>query len=314
MPAARSAAVAVLAVLAIGAAAATLPSAVPVEGSGGASGGGGDAGGGFLGQPGGLLGLDTENRGRGGASPTSLPCVPLLNDPRFLAAVAAVALVGAALTYRRGGPLLPIALLGGIAPIAVVVHAALTACSEAGSFAGGLPSRVRRNASAAVGLTGSGGGGGGTATPLPAESTALLAALGLALVAAAALLVRATGDDDPGQPSTADESGHASAAAIGRAAGRAADRIERDAPADNAVYRAWREMAGHLEVADPATSTPAEFADAAVEAGMAPGDVDELTALFEDVRYGGRDPTEDREERAVDALRRIEAEYAGGSE
>ncbi|MFB6256735.1 MAG: DUF4129 domain-containing protein [Haloplanus sp.] len=308
MPAARSVAVAALAVLAIGAAAATLPSAVPIEGSGDAGGGGGDTGGGLLGQPGGLLGLDAENRGRGAAAPTALPCVPFLNDPRFLAAVAAVALVGVALTYRRGGPLLPVALIGGLAPIAVVVHAALTACAAAGSFAGGLPSRVRRNASAAVGLTGSGGGGGGTATSLPAESTAILGALGLALVVAAALLVRATGDDDPGD-APAGESDAPSTAAIGRAAGRAADRIEHDVPADNAVYRAWREMTDHLDVADPATSTPAEFAEAAVAAGMAPADVDELTALFEDVRYGGRDPTDDREERAVDALRRIEAAY-----
>jgi len=70
-------------------------------------------------------------------------------------------------------------------------------------------------------------------------------------------------------------------------------------------------MTDHLEVRDPTSSTPAEFATAAVEAGMAREHVDELTELFEAVRYGGADVTEDRERRAVEALRRIEATYAG---
>ena len=49
----------------------------------------------------------------------------------------------------------------------------------------------------------------------------------------------------------------------------------------------------------------------AVEAGMAREDVDRLTSLFEEVRYGGESPTEEREEQALEALRRIEDEYAG---
>jgi hypothetical protein len=40
------------------------------------------------------------------------------------------------------------------------------------------------------------------------------------------------------------------------------------------------------------------------------GDVAELTRLFETIRYGGATPTEERERRAVEALRRIESTYA----
>nr|WP_303647825.1 DUF4129 domain-containing protein [Haloarchaeobius amylolyticus] len=101
-------------------------------------------------------------------------------------------------------------------------------------------------------------------------------------------------------------------AAVGAAAGRAADRLEDTTAVDNEVYRAWREMTTHLDVPDPQSSTPAEFAEAAVAAGMTREQVDELTALFEEVRYGGEAPTSDRETRAIDALRAIEAAHATG--
>jgi hypothetical protein len=68
-------------------------------------------------------------------------------------------------------------------------------------------------------------------------------------------------------------------------------------------------MTRHLDVPNPESSTPAEFAAVAVEAGIDREDVEELTALFEAVRYGGESPTEDRERRALEALRSVE-EYA----
>ncbi|MFB6104699.1 MAG: DUF4129 domain-containing protein [Halobacteriaceae archaeon] len=97
---------------------------------------------------------------------------------------------------------------------------------------------------------------------------------------------------------------------LGQAAGDAADRIDQDGDADNEVYRAWREMTGYVDVDRPAASTPREFAAAATAAGMAEPDVAELTDLFEEVRYGGLPATEDAERRAVEALRRIEDSYA----
>jgi len=100
---------------------------------------------------------------------------------------------------------------------------------------------------------------------------------------------------------------------IGAAAGDAADELEEDAELENAVYEAWAEMASTLSVDDPETSTPAEFARAARAAGIRQADVDELTALFEEVRYGTAEVTPRREQRAIDALRRIERHYADES-
>jgi hypothetical protein len=80
---------------------------------------------------------------------------------------------------------------------------------------------------------------------------------------------------------------------------------------ENEVYLAWREMTGHLDVPRPETSTPAEFATAAEAVGMNDAHVEELTELFREVRYGGAAPTEDREQRALAALRDIESTYGG---
>ena len=102
-------------------------------------------------------------------------------------------------------------------------------------------------------------------------------------------------------------------AAIGASAGEAADQLESSATVDNEVYRAWTEMVGHLDLDRPEVRAPAEFRDAAVDAGMEPEDVDRLTELFEEVRYGGAPPTEERESQAVETLRRIERRYADGN-
>jgi hypothetical protein len=101
---------------------------------------------------------------------------------------------------------------------------------------------------------------------------------------------------------------------VGRAAGRAAAYIENDdADTTNAVYRAWREMTDAIDADTPATSTPGEFEDAAVDAGMDDERVTEITQLFEDVRYGPHPPSEERERRAVEALRDIEATHTAVS-
>ena len=108
-----------------------------------------------------------------------------------------------------------------------------------------------------------------------------------------------------------EETTEADLAAVGEAAGAAAERIETDADVTNEVYRAWVEMTRHLEVAHPDATTADEFAEAAVAAGMASDDVETLTRLFQDVRYGGVDP-ETRADEAVATLRRIEDTYGNG--
>jgi len=147
-------------------------------------------------------------------------------------------------------------------------------------------------------------------TPVTDPPTLLFGLFGLVLLGAVALIARSTGDD-LSQPEPSEESsGPTDVAAVARAAGRAADRIEERDGFDNEVYRAWKEMTRHLEVANPESSTPAEFAAAAVDAGMAREDVDALTEVFEAVRYGAAEPTEAHEREAVEALRRIERAYA----
>ena len=166
-----------------------------------------------------------------------------------------------------------------------------------------------------TGLFGQAGGRpqGGEVDPAALDPSMLLVAVvvGFVLVAAAATLYGATGDatDEGDDPDPATDGDGGAVAGVGRAAGRAADRIESAADTDNEVYRAWQEMADRLQLERPETSTPGEFEAAAVDAGMERDDVSELTRLFEEVRYGDATPTAEREERAVETLRRIEKTY-----
>lgn len=149
--------------------------------------------------------------------------------------------------------------------------------------------------------------GGGSAAP-PGGMLVLFAGLVLLGLFFVGQFTRGSPDEPPPEPTVDD-----AAEDVGRAAGRAADRIE-DADLENVVYRAWRDMTEALEEPDSETSTPAEFARAAVAAGLAAEDVRELTDLFRAVRYGGVPVTAEREERARETLRRIEATYVEDGE
>lgn len=312
---ARPLLIAVLAILAIGVAAATLNSAVTDPGAVGTgpAGGIGDAEDEGLGQndgPGGNPFSIGFGEGGRGFPLLPLPCFPILNDPRVLLAFALVAAAALYGLYRRLGTLAPVGFFLAFAPIAILVHSFLTACAT--ELPDGSPgSGAAGNATFSIGLSEAVGGGSGSGG-LPTISAALLLVLGVALVVAVVLLFRSTGDQvEPTEDAVDQPEAEEPKVAIGEAAGEAADRIEASADADNEIYRAWREMTTYLDLSNPATSTPAEFADAAVEIGMAADDVAELTELFEAVRYGTTAPTPEREERAVAALRRIERTYAG---
>ncbi len=141
----------------------------------------------------------------------------------------------------------------------------------------------------------------------PTWVVVVVAAVGVGAVALA--LARDTQDaDDPDEPvpEPVDAPDEHDVGELRETAGRAADRIERSAGIDNEIYRAWVEMTEHLDVDHPESSTPGEFRRAAVDAGVEPATVGELTDLFERVRYGDEPPTEATEARAVDALRRME--------
>lgn len=67
-------------------------------------------------------------------------------------------------------------------------------------------------------------------------------------------------------------------------------------PPKNEIERQWLSVVSHADDVDP-TATPRERARAVVEAGLSQRPVDELTALYESVRYGDRPVTA----RAIDA-------------
>lgn len=306
---ARPVVLALLAVVAIGLAAATLNSAVVTESSGGFGVGPPDSEAGT--ENGSQPSLDFGNSSSNTTGALmDFPCYPFLDELWAITAIVGAFLLGGYVAYRRLGGIGVAAYVGPVGIPILFAHALLTLCTEPAEDAE-LSLFDKGNLS----LTpegGSGAPGSGSGTTLTDPSVLLLAGLGIALVAAVALLIVSSSGNDPEPEETiAEPDPTEDVAAVGRAAGEAADRIESSTDADNEVYRAWREMTAHLDVANPQSSTPAEFAAAAVEAGMDRGDVAELTSLFEAVRYGGESPTEERERRAVEALRRIEREYAG---
>ena len=238
--------------------------------------------------------------------PEGAPEIPLLDEFLLvLVVVALLALLGYLFVYWRRA----LRLLVVIAVVAAVLIAATMLLLEFVDTTGEEPAPPAEPElpGGGDGASGDGGDTGSTApTPLAVLGVLVLALVGVALV----LFGTARGDHASDQE-VADS---ADAAAVGRAAGRAADRLEEGTDVDNEVYRAWREMTGLLEVTNPETKAPREFATAAVEAGMDPKDVDELTRLFEDVRYGGRAATDEDERRAIDVFRRIETTYGDSEE
>lgn len=307
-----TAVLALLAVLALGASAATLDSATTATDSGGFGAGSSDDSG--------LGNRDTDGAQLGGPGSSGATlglslCVSFLTRPLVqLALLAGVALFFG-LMYRTTGSgfLSGMFVLSAALPVGFV-YFALISCGQPPTerAASLMPGPTN-----ATGLGSGGGraglGGSDAAVSAPTALAGLL--LLAAIVGSILLLFVSTGDDEAEladeEPDLPDPDRRE---AVGTAAGRAADRLEADADLENAVFRAWREMTDLLDVPRPRTSTPAEFADRAVDAGMDREDVDALTAVFEEVRYGGADPTAERERRAVDALRRIEAAYGDRSD
>ncbi|WP_225336149.1 DUF4129 domain-containing protein [Halomicrobium urmianum] len=284
----RTIVLAALAVLAVTFAAATLDSTVSTEPSGPDGPGSGEGSGtGGLAPP------------QYGDSPGNALQIPFLSEILvLLAALAALAVLAYLYVYWRS-------VLRVVAGTAVLLGLfALLAqflSFQASPPAPALPAPIDGNPV--------GGGGGGESTqpsPFPLLATFVL---GVVLVGSLAAVFRDRSDSSEATTSAPETTDDADAAAVGQAAGRAADNLEETEDVENEVYRAWREMTGLLDVDDPETSTPTEFADAAIDAGMGRTDVRELTRLFQTVRYGNVEPDEDHEQRAIDVLRRIEARY-----
>jgi len=282
---------ATLAVVALAAAAATLPTAVP------GGGGGGGPGTGHVSR-----GVPVFGSRHTPAASKPVPLDVLRPVVLALLLVGLAALLVYTFRRRREAFWVLVAVLGLLALVAALQSL------PTGSGAAG-------NGSAPWNVSFAGGAGGppgaGHATPrAPAIALVLLAIV----VVGAVLVVGHTASRALAEASAGDEAREAEAAALGRAAGRAADRLEATADLENAVYRAWREMTRLLEGAHGPATTPGEFAAAAVDAGLERADVQELTRLFEDVRYGGSAADEPTEDRAMRVLRRIEAAAAAADD
>jgi hypothetical protein len=306
---------ALVCVLAVSVAAATLPA--PTDPTGDGTGGGDDS---RLGGPG---QHDTGNRSSGvnrnveespgrKTPPLGGVCVRQLQSPAFFALVAVLA-VGAATTIRRRVGTTPAVVLVGAGVLsAIPLWFIVTDCR---SSITPEPQEIEELvfAPGEIGESGGGRAAAQTATNLVTEPLILVGVVAV-VVGLVAVAYYASGDDEPPDDDRGDDEAdyvdvdaNADLSVVGTAVGEAADRIEDASDVDNEVYRAWREMAAATDLPDPETATPGEFAAAARDAGMPDDGVAALTDVFREVRYGGAEATADREERAVDALRDVQA-------
>lgn len=283
--------IAVLAVLAIGFSAATLPSMVSPDGDGSETDGG----------P--LINQtdepDSEPQDGTGVSEFGERLLSLLLIVTALGGLVYLAL------YRKKAAAMILVLV-----IAVVVVGILLYFGDPPNLSEAPPDPLVPGDGDGDGESGSNGETDDSLLDVPPELVAAL--LGLVFLVLLAVLRARSNDSEPDAEADTGESDDGRA--LGAIAGRAADRIEDNnsegADAENEIYRAWREMTTQLDIENGEATTPREFRDRAVDTGLPPDDVRELTDLFELVRYGGEDVTADREQRAVRVLRRIES--AGG--
>lgn len=227
----------------------------------------------------------------------------LASTPGTVAYFAAIVAVVYLIKRRYSGGVAMISVYG-LAPVVLTAYFLGTSCPDSGGPGLGDGD-----------IGGNGGSAGDAIMTTPEISPIwLVGVFGVLLVAAAAVMIRASGDQTVELEESAEEIEEPDVRDLAQAAGEAADRLEKhNADVDNAVYRAWWEMTRLLEVPNPDSATPGEFAEAAIDLGIAEDDVDELTTLFEEVRYGKRDPAS-REQLAIDVFRSIEAEYGDGTE
>jgi hypothetical protein len=306
---AATAIIAVLAVLALGISAATLDSATTTDRSSGVGSGpvDGQTGAG----DGDNSGIDLSEQSSGETSINLSICVDFLKtlEAQLVLLLFVALLFGAIYRTTQSFILSGMTLVSLLFPF-VFVYLVLISCGQQPTE---VAISMSRSAVNQTGLMSGGGsaGSGGEGDPSVTPTSILAVLLFVAIAGSVGLLIYSTGDDEDELADEEPEIPPAERqAAVGAVAREAADRLEADADVENEVYRAWREMTTHLRVDHPKASTPAEFAAAAVEAGMDRADVTELTQVFEEVRYGGEEATEDREQRAIRALRNIEETYA----
>lgn len=318
---ARNIGVALLVVVAVGVAAATLTSTLE-SGNGLGTGSPGAPGGDDPGDDRNISG-GPQPGGSGGAVGQYF-CFPVVQTIEFQIGLFAVWVVLAAVLFWRLPRFVAVGLLASISIFLFGIYAVLLGLCNQGydlqdvQNATDVPAMNFSEVSRSAGEGAQGTGAFISTNPI---LTAVIVVVAVALLVGLVYLknpdrlgldgiASATADEDDIE----EEYSAQTLQMLGETAGQAADRIDDSGEAENEVYRAWREMTQYIDVDHPETSTPREFAAAATHAGMDADDVAELTSLFEDVRYGGIPPTDAAEDRAIEALRRIEASYAESEE
>lgn len=306
---------ALLVAVAVGLAAASVDS--PVDLGGGSGGVGGETGDAIGGEADDIRGSGLPNFDEWGGQAAEI-CFPVLQELPALVGLAILLAGIFAFVYVDTGQLFPAAVVLGAIGLPIVFFYTLLATCGTAPLDRALTFPVEfggANETVIGGGDGGSVGGGGERPSTPTFVVSMLLVLGV--LASTVLLFAATRVDDEDElpddsaDSPDDPRPDRRLDDLAAAAGTAADRIESaDGDAtENEIYRAWDRFATLLSVPEPASRTPSEFADAAVEAGMDPDRVAEITDLFEAVRYGTADPTAERERRAVDALRAIESAH-----
>lgn len=170
-----------------------------------------------------------------------------------------------------------------------------------------------------------GGGGGGTTEGLLPNLDMLIGDSGaeesprfdpptavLALIAGFGLLfgllaARSSGDDEGAAETKTVSAGEPDSVQTAGSRPPTAHATIRDRAADNEVYESWLALADVAD-ADPTADSPRTVATRAIDAGVEEGTAREITALFEEVRYGGRPASDDRQRRASRARSALEGD------
>lgn len=249
------------------------------------------------------INIDVSQEGSSGGGESSsidaVVCIRLLQSPIAILGIVAGVFGVIYGIYRRYNTATAGLFSTGIIPMVMLTYFLLTNCPQRGGTGGGAGVF---NGAAALNNSGP------MLSPPPIPPTAIALLFGGVMVVAVVLLFTSMGDEEEFEPIEEDPE-DLETADFARAAGRAADRIEEtNVAVDNAVYRAWLEMTGLLDIENPDTTAPRDFAEAAIEAGLDEDDVTELAELFTEVRYGGKS-AETREDRAIEVLRNIERTY-----
>lgn len=242
----------------------------------------------------------------------SLPCLEFLTHDQFFISAIITLIIVAYILHRIAGILVPIGLYVVAAAPVILIYRLLTACVPAERSQVTLFSisegAVANATSISLPLPGLGGADTAAGSVEP-TSLFLFVLLGVGLLIAIIILYESTGDDLPTEPTPQPTTGtpwQISSKSVETT--QSLTHLENSVIADNKIYQAWKKMTEEVDIPRPQTSAPREYAEKAIEEGKHPRAVERLTALFEEIRYGTKQPTPESETQAEEALEEITRE------